>query len=197
VTFSGLDRDDLVAGLREVIERAGKAGLRGARIQIIGGAALKLAYFERAITVDVDAQITPAAPLMAIAESIAIQRGWPANWLNDEAKRAGFLPSLGRTVEWTTIYSDETITVEVASAEALLAMKLRAFERRGRRDVGDVLGLLALLRPETVDDVEEAFEEFFPGDALKQSTADFVARAISEGLPVSKDSPGSLLGELG
>jgi hypothetical protein len=54
--FSGLDNDDIVDGLRELIARANSAGLRGTSVQIIGGAALKLAYFDRAITVDIDAR---------------------------------------------------------------------------------------------------------------------------------------------
>ena len=66
--FNGLDNDDIADGLREIIVRARAAGLQGVSVQIIGGAALKLAYFDRAITVDIDARLTPSAELVLIAE---------------------------------------------------------------------------------------------------------------------------------
>lgn len=187
--FSGLDNDDIVDGLRELIARAGEAGLRGASVQIIGGAALKLAYFDRAITVDVDARLAPSADVIAIAEAIAAERGWPDDWLNNSADKAGLLPGWGRGVEWRTIYEDKAITIAVAPVEALLAMKLRAFERRGRRDLGDVLGLLAIIRPASVADIESTYEEFFPGDALQQRTVDFLERTLAAGLPAAAPAP--------
>lgn len=54
-----LDRDDLIDGLREIVARVRSAGLTGVTIEIIGGAALRLAYIERATTVDIDARLTP------------------------------------------------------------------------------------------------------------------------------------------
>lgn len=54
-----LDREDLITGLRELILRAHADGLTGVSIRIVGGAALRLAHFERATTADIDAQIEP------------------------------------------------------------------------------------------------------------------------------------------
>lgn len=187
--FEGLDRDDLIAGLREVIERAHRRGIGPVSIRIIGGAALRLAYFERATTVDIDARIDPAGELTSIIDEIAAERGWPADWLNSEAQKAGFIPTWGRQVEWRPLYSDGSVNIEVASVEALLVMKLRAFEKRGRRDLGDVLGLLPLTGLTSVVEVEELFEEFFPGDALKQSTIDFLRATLTEDLPALPTPP--------
>ena len=89
--FSGLDNDDIVDGLREIILRTRQAGLRGVTVQIIGGAALKLAYFDRAITVDIDARLSPSAEIVTIAEVVAAERGWPSDWLNNSADKAGDL----------------------------------------------------------------------------------------------------------
>lgn len=187
--FQGLDNDDIIDGLRELIAGAKAANLTGLSVQIIGGAALKLAYFDRAITVDIDARLHPSSELLALAETIATAHGWPDDWLNDKADKAGLLPAWGRSIDWRTIYSDDTISIDVAPVEALLAMKLRAFERRGRRDLGDVLGLLAIIRPESADEVEAIFEEFFPGDVLEQRTVDFLAQTLALGLPEAAPGP--------
>ncbi len=187
--FEGLDRDDLIAGLREVIERAHRQGIGPVSIRIIGGAALRLAYFERATTVDIDARIDPVGELTPIIDEIASERGWPADWLNSEAQKAGFIPTWGRQVDWRPLYSDGSVSIEVASVEALLVMKLRAFEKRGRRDLGDVLGLLPLTGLTSVAEVEELFEEFFPGDALKQTTVDFLRTTLAEDLTALPTPP--------
>lgn len=187
--FNGLDSDDLVDGLRELILRVREAGLRGVSVQIIGGAALKLAYFDRAITVDIDARISPTAEIVAIAEVVAAELGWPNDWLNNSADKAGLVPAWGRGIDWQPLYEDDVITIEVASVEALLAMKLRAFERRGRRDLGDVLGLLSIIRPSSSDEVEVLYEEFFPGDVLQQRTVDFLAQTLIAGLPPAAPRP--------
>lgn len=169
--------------------RAREAGLQGVSVQIIGGAALKLAYFDRAITVDIDARLTPSADLALIAEKVAAERGWPSDWINNSADKAGLVPAWGRAIDWQNFYEDDVITIEIASVEALLAMKLRAFERRGRRDLGDVLGLLSIVRPSSSDDVETLYEEFFPGDVLQQRTVDFLAQTLAAGLPPAAPTP--------
>lgn len=61
-----LDLNDLVSGLREVVKRAHEAGIRDVSIRIVGGAALRIAYFERATTADIDAQIQPLDQLEPI-----------------------------------------------------------------------------------------------------------------------------------
>lgn len=187
--FSGLDRDDLIAGLRALVERAHERGLGPVSIRIIGGAAIRLAYFERATTVDIDARINPKDSLSDVIDEIAAERQWPNDWLNSAALKAGFIPTLGRQVEWVPIYADEIVSIEVASIEALLAMKLRAFERRGRRDLGDVMGLLALADGKSSDQVEELFEAYFPGDTLKQSTVEFLKATLADGLTAAPTPP--------
>ncbi len=52
-----LDRQDLIGGLREVIRRAWLPESTGISIRIVGGAALRMARFERAATYDIDATL--------------------------------------------------------------------------------------------------------------------------------------------
>jgi hypothetical protein len=129
-----LDRDDLIDGLRELVRRVHAQNLTGVAIRIAGGAALRLAYFDRDTTVDIDAQIVPLDGLQPIIDGIAKGRGWPTDWLNNNAVM--FLPSWGRGVEWETVFDDGDVSILVAPIDALLAMKLNA--SRPRRDTPDI-----------------------------------------------------------
>jgi hypothetical protein len=174
-----LDRDDLIEGLRELVHQTHEQGVSGVSIRIVGGAALRLAYFERATTADIDAQIEPIAQITPIIEQIALERGWPTDWLNNEA--VGFIPSWGQTVDWESIFDDENISISVAPIDALLAMKLNA--ARPGRDTDDIAKLLALNEIQTVEDAEGIFESFYPGDALPTRTIDLLQHIFDEGLP--------------
>ena len=92
-----LDRQDLIDGLREVVRAARANDLTGVSIRIVGGAALRLAHFDRDTTADIDAQIEPVDPLVPIIESIARDRGWRKDWLNNKAVM--FIPTWGQAVE--------------------------------------------------------------------------------------------------
>lgn len=86
-----LGRDDLERGLRALVSKLEASGV-DARIQIVGGAAIALAYnAARRETVDIDAVVSPRDVVIASSAEIAADRGWSSDWLNDSA--AQFLPS--------------------------------------------------------------------------------------------------------
>lgn len=180
-----LDRDDLIDGLRELIREAHAAGLSGVTIRIIGGAALRLAHFDRDTTVDIDAQIAPLDQLQPIIDRVATSRGWPADWLNNNA--AMFLPSWGRGVDWQTVFDDGDVSISVAPIDALLAMKLLA--SRPGRDTPDITKLLALNEITTVESAEELFESFYPGEALPDKAMRLLDRIFEIGIPPRPETP--------
>jgi hypothetical protein len=180
-----LDRQDLIDGLREVVRRAHDQGISGVSIRIVGGAALRLAHFERATTADIDAQIEPIAQITPIIEQIAVDRGWPSQWLNNEA--VGFVPAWGQTVDWESIFDDDNVSISVAPIDALLAMKLNA--ARPGRDTDDIAKLLVLNGIENLDGAEDIFESYYPGDALPERTVQLVRRIFDVGLPPRPESP--------
>lgn len=180
-----LDRDDLIEGLRELVHQTHEQGVSGVSIRIVGGAALRLAYFERATTADIDAQIEPIAQITPIIEQIALERGWPTDWLNNEA--VGFIPAWGRTVDWEPIFDDDNVSIAVAPIDALLAMKLNA--ARPGRDTDDIANLLALNDVHTVDAAEQLFEAFYPGDALNTRAVRLIERILAIGLPTKLPAP--------
>lgn len=161
-----LTRADLLEALQELIRELGARNVKG-EIRIVGGAALALSYFERDVTQDIDVMNVRGGDNEAVAEaaqSVASKLDLNANWLNFEVTRIDALPTLGKEVEWHTIFSSEKITIQVASAEALLAMKLRA--NRPGRDVNDIRALLALAGITNVANAETLYESFYPGDVL-------------------------------
>lgn len=177
-----LSRDDIIDGIRELIIRLKGAG-NTATIQIVGGAAIALTVDgDRLATADVDGPITPLEEVEAVAVQIAEERGWPSDWVNDKAKI--FLPDgMGRSAEWVTLYDRDGILVQAASPAMLLAMKLRAVERRGLRDIDDVAVLLAVTGIESADEAEDLLNEFFPGEDLGPKTHERVRALLEAGLP--------------
>lgn len=174
---TSLERDDIVAGLRDLVDELRQAG-EVAGIRLVGGAALALRYFDRGVTHDLDAlHVNPGSDdaVSAAAAKVAVRRDWEPTWLNFEVTRADALPSFGRAVEWETIYERHGIRIQVAAQEAMLAMKLRA--NRPGRDTRDIRLLMALCGITTLNDAESLYEDFYPGDMLSDRASEMV-RAI-------------------
>lgn len=175
---STLTRDDIVDGLRELI-RSLHADDRSALMQIVGGAAIALTLdAERRATRDVDGPLVPADVIVATAESIARARNWPLDWVNDSA--AQFVPNgFGRAAEWTTIYDEDGVRIQIATPEMLLAMKLYAAEKRHLREAEDLAVLLHATGIETVDEAERLYGEFYPGDAFSARLLELVSAILA------------------
>lgn len=180
-----LSREDLIDGLRTVVQSAHNQGISGVTIRIVGGAALRLAYFDRDTTADIDAQIEPLATLEPIIKQIALERGWPTDWLNDKATM--FIPTLGHSVDWELVLDDANVSIAIAPVDALLAMKLNA--ARPGRDISDIANLLALNEIHDLDAAEEIYESFYPGDALPERTLRTVSNILRIGLPSKPPTP--------
>ena len=188
IVATTLDRDDIIAGLRELIAEL-RADGEVAGIRLVGGAALSLHYFDRGSTQDLDSlHVRPGsdAAVAAAAARVAQRHDWDPAWLNFEVTKADALPTLGRTVEWDTIYDGDGIVIQVASKEALLAMKLRA--NRPGRDTRDIRLRLSLCEIGTLGEVEDFYEDFYPGDSLdpravSMVTAIFAESAIEKPMP--------------
>ncbi len=184
---TALDREDLIDGLRELVRRARAEGISGVSIRIVGGAALRLAYFDRPTTVDIDARIQPAGALVPLIAAIAVERNWPGDWLNTNASQ--FIPAWGASVEWRPLLDDASVSIWVASLEVLLAMKLHALQSRSGRDADDAAKLLRLNEIKDVTGAEEHYERFYPGDGFTTRTHDIIQRMFQLGLPAAETPP--------
>ena len=189
---TALDRDEIITGLRDLVAELRAAG-EIAGIRLVGGAALALRYFDRGTTQDLDAlHVHPGSDesVAAAAERVANRHGWNAHWLSFEVTNADAIPTLGRAVEWETIYDKDGIVIQVASKEAMLAMKLRA--NRPGRDTRDIRLLLALCGIDTVEQAEALYEEFYPGDLLTDRAERMVTAIIEGGPTPVPPSPGPI-----
>lgn len=188
-----LDRDDIISGLRDLVSELHAAG-EVAGIRLVGGAALVIRYFDRRTTGDLDSlHIQPGSDdaVLAAASRVGDRRGWSAGWFNFAVEHADSLPTFGRrAVEWDTIYDRDGVVIQVASKDALLAMKLRA--NRPGRDVNDIRQLLALCGITTLEDAEEHYEDYYPGDGLTDRAIGMVERILDGGLPTEVPSPGPI-----
>lgn len=193
-TNGTLSRDEIIDGLRELVSRLRATG-HPARIQIVGGAAIALSIDEdRPPTADVDGPISPPIVVSAIAIDIATERNWPSDWVNDKAKI--FLPSGfgSRGCEWQTIHDDGQVLVQVASPEMLLAMKLRAAEKRYLREAPDLTALLAACNITAAEEAEALLNDFFPTDALSDRVYELVTSIIDQAVPAPHPPTIPLLG---
>ncbi len=179
--MTALDRDDIITGLRELVAEL-RAANEVAGIRLVGGAALALRYFDRGTTQDLDSlHVRPGSDevVAAAAARVAQRHDWDPAWLNFQVTHADALPTLGRAVEWETMYDQDGIVIQVASKEALLAMKLRA--NRPGRDTRDIRFLLGLCQITTLEEAEEFYEEFYPGDGLTSRAVGMVSAILADG----------------
>ena len=131
-------RDDLVGALRDLIEELHGAG-DTVGLRLVGGGALALRYFDRRTTNDLDAlHVRPGSDeaVVKAARLVAERRGWDPTWINFEVTGSGGEPLYGRGIKWESLYDSDGVVIQVASAEALLVMKLRA--TRPGRDTDDI-----------------------------------------------------------
>ena len=91
------------------------------RLVVLGGAAMVLGYNARQATHDIDALFVPPPDAKVVrgwVRTVARERVWPDDWLNDAAK--GYLKGLS---EGPILFRAPGITVTQPAAEQLLAMK--------------------------------------------------------------------------
>ncbi len=182
------DRDQLIDALGELVTELRADGQR-VGIRLVGGAALALRYFDRRSTEDLDAlHVRPGTDQVVAqaADRIADRRGWDHGWLNFTVTETAAEPQWGRPVAWQTIHDDGIVVVQVASSGALLAMKLRA--NRPGRDTDDIRQLLAICGVSSVEQADNLYADFYPGEALSQRAWNMVV-AIFADAPLSEPDP--------
>ena len=127
-----LGKQELIDALTRLGELAAAQG-RKLDLMLVGGGIMVLVFETRQTTRDLDVLVLPtsdAADVRSLAATVAAERGWPENWLNDAAK--GFMVGVSRG---PVIFAAAGIEVRRPSIEQLLAMKLCAW--RDDVDIAD------------------------------------------------------------
>lgn len=164
-----LDRERLVDAFAALGRLAWARG-KTIEIAVYGGSALMLSYDWRQATKDVDAVYEDdRATVRTLAASVAAERGWPADWLNDGVK--GFLSARDADAGVKTLFGefpspDEPgLRVFVPRPEYLFAMKCRAMRLAGVESDGDIQDIRDLAGEIGLTDVAEALAlvaSFYP-----------------------------------
>lgn len=166
---------------RELLERA--FGLLGDKLRrrgvvgelhVFGGAAMVLAFDARAATRDVDALFEPDGPVLDAAREVAAELELPRSWLNNQA---GSYVS-GWAGRGTPVYDHPHLRVMTTPAKHLLAMKVRA--ARSVRDADDIRLLLDTLQLDTLEEIVELVERYFPDEPLSARSRLLVEDLLAE-----------------
>lgn len=161
-----MDRQEILALLRELAERLHARGVEG-EMYVVGGAAVALAFDERRSTRDVDAVFEPKQTIYDVAGEMATELDLPAGWLNDAVK--GFLA--GDDPRSIAVLEVPGLRVSTASPQMLLALKVLA--HRVGEDEDDLRLLAARLGLRSAHEVLVVAEDVY-GDRLDAAARFFV-----------------------
>lgn len=171
--MDALSADDMRAALAELSDELRRNRVK-ARLYLVGGAAITMAFRDSRQTYDLDALILEGhGPVIEAARRVAKRRGWPETWLNE-----GAVPYVGKLPDRKarTVFGTANLIVTAASAEFLLAMKVRA----GRAvDLDDIAMLAGELGLRSAREVFDLHDQVFPALPLSpradQSVRQFLA----------------------
>lgn len=155
--------------IRELLVELGtRLDARGieARMFLVRGAAMALAFSRDRVTRDLDAVFEPKQQIYEEASRMAAEHGLPATWLNDGVK--GLLPDVHPPVEGVGTFTTRGLHVGLASAEYLFAMKAAA--ARQETDGEDLRRLADLLHLTSLDDALALVERFYARERLGPKT---------------------------
>ncbi|NMO00442.1 hypothetical protein HH308_04345 [Gordonia sp. TBRC 11910] len=129
-----------------------------AKLFVVGGAAMALAYDVTRVTGDIDGQFVPRDLVLEQARSVARERGLPDDWLNDAVTQMHMPPTADSHPHSMRI--GQALTVEIASADYLLAMKAMSSRFSGG-DLDDAVVLCRRLTITTTDEIETIVRRYF------------------------------------
>lgn len=157
-----MNNHELRAALSEVAEVLQRQHLT-ARVYVVGGAAMVLAYGADRSTRDIDALILDHhGPVIDAVRQVAQRRGLPGSWLNEQA--SVYMASTDDTAR-VTVFDHPSLRVLAASPRHLLAMKARAARVTDRTDIRQ---LAQMVGASDVAEISEIVEAVFPGEPLSE-----------------------------
>jgi len=160
-----LTKDDILSGFRRLDAVARDAGML-IDLAVYGGAAMALAFDVRSATRDVDAVVRGNPDFLRRAvERVALEEGWPEDWLNDGVK--GFLShnEQMRVMETFLGSPEGGLRVYVPTPEYMFAMKCMAMRPEGvdgSHDISDIEALADLAGIEDAASALSLVEGFYP-----------------------------------
>ncbi len=170
--MSLLAKHDILRGLSKLDDKARAAGVL-IDLAIYGGAVLTMVFDARLATRDVDAIVRGSpysrAFLRSAALDIALEEGWPPDWLNDRVK--GFLSHNEDLVLMKGFQGSAIggLRIYLAAPSYLFAMKCMAMRPDGidgSHDVSDIEFLARTIGLDTPDEAFSIIEGFYPASEI-------------------------------
>jgi hypothetical protein len=169
---SDLNREEIELALAELAERLNARNVK-AKIYLVGGAVMLLAFDARFTTGDIDGAMHPTDDVLAVTAEIGERRGLGAEWLNNSAQQ--FIPAF-KEPNWQPIFKSGNVEIVAADEHSMLAMKMRV--GRGSRDRLDINFLVKRCGVTSVAEALDLYEECFPEDPLPDRTIPLLEEAI-------------------
>ncbi|MDR1767674.1 MAG: nucleotidyltransferase [Propionibacteriaceae bacterium] len=176
-----LGRDQMIALLSELGSRLDEQGVQ-ARLFVVGGAAMALAFNSRRLTADIDGVFEPKAKVYEAADQMAHAHGLPPDWLNDGVK--GLLP--GPDPEARVLLDVPGLSLSVPSPRYLLALKVAS--ARFDRDLDDIKILADACGARDAEQVLQIAEEVMGEGNLPRKSQFAVMELFPPG-PVNPERP--------
>jgi hypothetical protein len=170
---SDLNREEIESALAELSDELSARNVK-ARIYLVGGAAMVLAFDARFSTGDIDGSVHPTDEVLAVAAEIGERRGLDAGWLDNSAPV--FIP-VSKEPDWQPIRKYGTVEIAAADKRSMLAMKMRV--GRGSRDREDIKFLVKKCGISSVAGARKLYDEYFPEDPLPDRTLPLLDEAIA------------------
>lgn len=170
-----LTRKELLLLLSELSNELTSRSIE-ANLYIVGGAAMVMAFEARNSTRDIDGRYTPKAVIDQIAAIVGERHDLSAEWLNDHA--AMFISPVVDDPSPIPIMAEGSVRITAASAEVMLAMKLRA--SRPRLDGADIAVLCDKLRITKTEEAITIFEHYYPEDPLPKYARPLLQEALGQ-----------------
>ena len=169
-----LDRQALQRALDGLSRHLAERDIR-AHIYVVGGAAMVLAHGSARLTRDVDAlAIDRREEVLDAAHRVAEELGLARSWLNDAVRTAPW-PTPRQEGRTAVVYDSPHLVVTGASAEQLLAMKIRAGREADREDIELLirrLGISTLLHVQAIHDA------VFPHDSIPERNMEIIIECL-------------------
>ena len=170
---SDLNRDEMESAIAELADQLNARNVK-AKVYLVGGAVMVLAFDARFTTGDIDGAMYPTDEVLAVAAEIGERRGLGTEWLNNSAQQ--FIPVF-KEPTWQPILKSGNVEIVAADERSMLAMKMRA--SRGSRDRPDINFLVKRCGITSVAEALELYREFFPEDPLPARALPLLDEAIS------------------
>jgi uncharacterized nucleotidyltransferase DUF6036 len=164
-----LTREELESGLQALVDELVRLGV-GAKIYLVGGAAMVFHTERERLTDDVDGLYSPIEAIDNAVAQIAEARRWPTAWLNDAAKM--WESHFTTQDDWQLLIARGEVKIFVAKPALLFAMKLQA--GRGTRDLDDVALLFAICDIPSLEEAIEVFDKYYPSESIAPKARRFL-----------------------